>query len=384
MKFVWILPFFYFFIFSCADKPHPQTQPVCLPERSDEGTTTEVKPERKEHPLIAWDYHALHRQIDSAILVQDTVLAISLLRTQIQNANNLDEIGTRSMQLATLLKQQGRIQEAEDVLEAFLVYKPRLMEWLDSAEKMEQILRGESVKAVQDIQPLLKQISNIMATSADYSTIRTWTDSLRDMEISDSLRRWSFKQDSLALKRTCIRIVPQVDSIRKWIVDEGNFKKATDRIAVLKQLRIELVREMKFDSIELWARVLEEKEKQNEDPRFWKGKDPNQVIAEARKLRAAGNLDKSIVLYRKLVQTSLRKQAYIELNGIGEEFCQKKRQIASDAYAKSRKQSGVENSALMEKAVGALRLCLDEFPGYSAANKVSQNLDMLMKEMEQK
>lgn len=318
------------------------------------------------------------------MFAKDSALAVLLLKQQIQSANNLDEVGKRSVQLAVLLHQLGREKEAQEVIEGFVAYKPALLEWLDSADRLDRAWRGEMVEQIQDVQPLVKQISNHLATSGDYGLMRELTDSLRSIRIPDSLRKWSLQQDSLALKRTVTRLTPQIDSMRIWVKDKGDYQRAKALLTNLRRLRPELLQILALDSLESWIVRNQEKEKQTQDPNFWQKNDPKKVLEEARKLSKSGNWEKSIALYRQLLASKLRSQAILELQSLGELFCQKYRQSAAEKFALSRKDQGEGGSVHIQNAISTLQSCLEEFPDYSANAKVKQNIEMLQKEWERR
>lgn len=373
-------------LLSCARHPAPapvqgaaRTDTVFVPQPGETTQDTILIPVESS----SFDYRALHRSIDSALSVQDTALAVALLRLQVQGKNSLDDLGRRSLQLVEILRKQGRVAEAGEVLDAFLVYKPRIQEWLDSAERMERLLRGEQVQQIQDMQPLVKQISNFTATMADYGLVRELTDSLRSMRIPDSLRRWSISQDSLALRRTLARLQPQIDSVHRWVRERGDYVRAKASGAQLAQLRTELASALGVDSLLAWVARQEQKEKENQNPQFWKGKDPQKVLQEAQQLRLSGNEERSLFLLRQLMGTPLRKQAVQEMQILGEAYCQNRRQSAALAYAKARKESGVSAKSNVQQAVSALNQCLEEFPDYSQHSKVRQNRDLLMQELQE-
>lgn len=375
-----------FVLASCANSPTPEVSKSETPEQSSSGLTPEASGPLgvDSVPKQELSFRSLHRSIDSAIFAKDSTLAVMLLKQQIQSANNLDEVGKRSIQLAVLFHQLGREKEAQEVIEGFIAYKPAVLDWLDSADRLDRAWRGEMVEQIQDVQPLVKQISNHLATSGDYGLMRELTDSLRSIRIPDSLRKWSLQQDSLALKRTVARLMPQIDSMRNWVKDKGDYQRAKALLANLRRLRPELLQILAVDSLEIWIERNLEKEKQTQDPNFWQKNDPKKVLEEARKSSKGGNWEKSIALYRQLLATTLRTQAVPELQSLGELFCQKKRQVAAEKFALSRKDQGEGGSVHIQSAISVLHSCLEEFPDYSANAKVKQNIEMLQKEWERR
>jgi tetratricopeptide (TPR) repeat protein len=155
-------------------------------------------------------FKALQKSVDSLIARREPEKAIDLLKKQVQYHNNLDQLGFRTLQLASLLYQTGHSAEALAILESFAVYKPAINFWIDSANVLyDQIMtanRGRVSDAagskssaadsakLEAINSITSQIRNLKNANANPLLIIDLADSLRSMAPSDSVLAWLEKQ----------------------------------------------------------------------------------------------------------------------------------------------------------------------------------------------
>jgi|GEM_PF-3984359 len=334
----------------------------------------------EQKSIPTFDYYGLHERIDSLLSVGDRDGAVALLKLQVNVNNSIDELGRRTVQLAHLLSLQGQDEKAQAQLDAFLVYKPLLLHWLDSAEALERHWRPLAPDTLS-LHPVTKQIANLMATRADYPTIRSWTDSLRGLPITDSLRKWSVAQDSIALARSRAKVSALEAEIYRLVLEDGAFAKATSMVEYLRGLPAEMVGTIAPDSLLAWIASTSKSEASAADPGYWKAHDPLKSLTEARALKDTGKIDQAKGILRKLLQTSLRKEARAELSALGEVYCEKKRQVALEKYSRSRKSKSAEDAlGQLDLAIQTLDACLEEFPETAQRTKVLQNKDLLQQE----
>ncbi|MDR3000562.1 MAG: hypothetical protein LBU89_04785 [Fibromonadaceae bacterium] len=147
-------------------------------------------------------FKALQKSIDSLIARRETGKAVELLKQQVQYHNNLDQLGFRTLQLASLLHQTGHSAEALAILESFAVYKPAINFWIDSANTLyDNIITahkggGVGADAAKDsakleaINSLTTQIRNLKNARANPDLIIVFADSLRSLAPGDSILTW--------------------------------------------------------------------------------------------------------------------------------------------------------------------------------------------------
>jgi len=332
--------------------------------------------------IPSFDYRRLQSCIDSLLNAGQVDSAAVLLGMQIHPRNNLNELGRRSMQLARIMHSKGHDKEAMDVLESFLALKPVVGEWMDSVTVYERVIQRAQAKQAVETTPLVKQIANLMATKADYGLVHELTDSLRTQTIPDSLRHWSLVQDSIAMQRNLAKYRIQIEEMKRQVLDAAQYDAAHAFVKNLRELGPEAAKSLAVDSLEAWIKVTETNDAKDRDPTYWKTHDPATVLKNARHLRDSGRQEDALALLRKLLQTTLRKEARADLNGLGELFCTKQRQVAADNYSKARKVKQPEQAQkLIELAVAALDLCVVQFPETPQHPKILQNRDLLMQEL---
>jgi len=146
-------------------------------------------------------FKSLQKSIDSLLARRETGKAIDMLKQQVQNHSNLDQLGFRTLQLATLLHQNGRSAEALAFLEGFAVYKPAINFWIDSAntlyDRISAANRGSTTvdPAKQEaINAITAKIRNLKNVNANPSLIISLADSLRSLSPGDSVLIWLEKQ----------------------------------------------------------------------------------------------------------------------------------------------------------------------------------------------
>ncbi|MCL2101870.1 MAG: hypothetical protein FWH22_09195 [Fibromonadales bacterium] len=148
-------------------------------------------------------FKTLQKSIDSLIARRETEKAVELLKQQVQYHNNLDQLGFRTLQLASLLHQTGHSAEALAILESFAVYKPAINFWIDSANTLYDniITANKSVDntgldsaKLETINSLTAQIRNLKNARANPDFIMIFADSLRSLAPGDSILIWLEKQ----------------------------------------------------------------------------------------------------------------------------------------------------------------------------------------------
>jgi hypothetical protein len=406
---VFLVPALFFFI-SCARHPKgsvavvesgsPCPGPISSPPDSvkhasaPSGASFWIPPEFVEQSKVVdeggcapekipgFQFRRLQRCIDSLVLADQAESAAVLIGLQVQPGNSFAEIGRRTVQLAKILKSQGKNKEASALVEAFLVYKPAALEWLDSASVFEASMRQDLEDRSRELAPLVKQISNHMAIRSDYALVKMLTDSLRSLALSDSQRSWASRQDSVAFSRSLARSQVLQDSVRKLVLDRAAFEQAKSLLKGMRSLHPDLLAKVPLDSLDAWVEGLVQQEGSDQNTAWWKGRDPAKVIADARRLRDAGKLLDAIILYRHLLFSPLRKDARLELDAVGEAYCGILRKRAADHYsaAKASKISK-DAGARLAQAVAALDDCLEQFPDSPQRTKVKQNRDLLSQEL---
>ncbi|HSQ40995.1 MAG TPA: hypothetical protein VLM37_01805 [Fibrobacteraceae bacterium] len=395
-------------VLSCTQAPKPAKEPVPALQAPNPSSTAEPIPVSEEtqqnwvppefssptpaitatktsgcspQQIPSFDFRRLQICVDSLWQAGHAFEAASLLKMQIQPQNTPEEIGHRTLQLARILRNQGKNQEANALIEDFLVHKPVFMEWIDSAAALDSFMNQNRENQVHQASSLVKQISNLMAIRAEYGLVSQLTDSLRSMPIPDSLRHWSFIQDSLALEISWSRAESTQDSVREQALSQGNYTGVRTWIAHMRQAPTELQKKFSLDSLETWLEAQESADQAARDPHWWKGRDPIRVFQEARRLRDSDRVDSAIILYRHLQGSPLRKEARQDLEQIAEPYCNTKRQRAAVLYASARKSKKANESIpLLNQAIEALDQCLEQFPDVNQRKKILQNKNLLQKE----
>jgi hypothetical protein len=304
---------------------------------------------------------------DVAVVPADTIAD----QPDLKSGQKMAHLARRTVQQAKQLYGQGQKAEALALVEAIQVQKPEVLEWLDSAAQLEAWIRGEEERRTEMLAPLTKQISNYMAIKADYAIIRMATDSLRSLNLPDSLRRWSLQQDSIALKRSIQKLQVYRDSIHHLVMDKAKYAEARKILAILQGAHPEIRSGLKLDSLSAWLDSESTRAKEQWDSAFWKKRTPSQVLKEANALRDARKWTEAKALYSKLESSPLRKEARTESLAMSEVYCNEARKKAAEFYGK--KQYGPAGKVLQD--------CLDIFPEYPQVEKVRQNLQMLQNEI---
>jgi len=146
-------------------------------------------------------FKALHKTIDSLVEARKAENAIELLKIQVQSGNNVEQLGSRTLQLAKLLSQTGHNAEAVAVLEGFAVYRPRIISMMDSADALQDKIMMMNKNKTQAEPPnrdvinsLTAQIRALKSTNANPNLIIELADSLRSIAPGDSVLAWLEKQ----------------------------------------------------------------------------------------------------------------------------------------------------------------------------------------------
>lgn len=358
-----------------APTPSEPTVFLPVPERD---TIAIVQPCHPQN-IASFNYRRLHHCTDSLAKNGDFESAIRLLQMQIDARNNPDQIGRRTLQLARYLDAAGRSREAAKVLEDFLVYKPVINEWMDSALALETKFQQARQKENQAYTSLVKQIRNLGAVQADYDQVLLLTDSLRSLKPGDSLVSWSKAQDELALQRSLARIQEQTSKIRTLVNDRAAFPEALAASQTLQRKYPSLVEPTGLKELHLWIESQQKLYGQDADAAYWSSRSPRDTLKVARALLERKKYTEARVYYKKLLASPLRKEAREDLNVLSEAFCEDQRKIAADRFAVARR-SPKNAVSLLNEAIGALDRCLAEIPEGPMAVKVRQNKELLEQE----
>ncbi|MDR1829745.1 MAG: hypothetical protein LBQ76_03145 [Candidatus Fibromonas sp.] len=193
-------------LISCASKaPQPQTEqqtpvaPTVVIDTVRDTRTDTLKIRDSVFIKETESFKTLQKSIDSLITRRETGKAIELLKQQVQYHNNLDQLGFRTLQLASLLHQTGHSAEAIAILEGFVVYKTTINYWIDSANALyDRIITanrdGVDSSKLEIINSLTAQIRNLRNANANPVLITDLADSLRSMAPGDSILIWLEKQ----------------------------------------------------------------------------------------------------------------------------------------------------------------------------------------------
>ncbi len=193
-------------LISCTGKaPQPQTElqnpavPIVIIDTVRDTRTDTLKITDSVFIKETESFKALQKSIDSLIARRETGKAIELLKQQVQYHNNLDQLGFRTLQLASLLHQIGHSAEALAILEGFVVYKTTINYWIDSANTLyDKIIAankdGIDSSKLETISSLTAQIRNLKNANASPVLITDLADSLRSIAPGDSVLSWLEKQ----------------------------------------------------------------------------------------------------------------------------------------------------------------------------------------------
>lgn len=327
-----------------------------------------------------FDWRLLHHCVDSLELAGNDSAASVLLSRQIDSRNNLEQLARRTLQQAHLLAAQGRKEDAAQVIEDFLVYKPALVEWMDSAAALEARLAGGAAPAPRgDYSSLIKQIRNLGAVGADYGQVRMLTDSLRLLQPGDSLVAWSETQDELALQRSLGAIRKESLVIKTLVNEQADYAEALRKTDILLRKYPDLADSTGLQALRAWIGEQSSLYAPSVDSLWWKTRSPADSLKAARAHVAASRYTEARALYRKLLGSSLRKDARTDLGKLAESFCAAQRAKAADRFGASRRDTK-RAVALLDEAIGALDRCLADYPDVSVADKVRQNRELLLLE----
>lgn len=328
----------------------------------------------------SFDWRLLHHCVDSLELAGKDSAASVLLARQIDSRNNLEQLARRTLQQAHLLAAQGRKDEAAQVIEDFLVYKPALAEWMDSAVALEaRLTGGMSPRPGADYSSLVKQIRNLGAVGADYGQVRLLTDSLRSLQPGDSLVAWSETQDELALQRSLGAIRKENQVIKALVTEQADYAEALRKTDILMRKYSDLADSMGLVALRSWIGEQSSLYAPSVDSLWWKTRSPSDSLKTARAHVTAARYTEARTLYRKLLGSMLRKEARTDLGKLAESFCAAQRAKAADRFGASRRDSK-RAVALLDEAIGALDRCLADYPDVSVADKVRQNRELLLLE----
>lgn len=345
-----------------AVQPLPDTLPACHPSH-----------------IPSFDFRRLHHCCDSLAQAGRFDEAIALLQLQVDARNNPAQLGRRTLQLARYLDAQGRSREAAKVLEDYLVYKPAVGEWMDSAEALEaqfQLARDAKKNAFA---PLVKQIRNLGAAGADYGQVRLLTDSLRSLQPGDSLLSWSKAQDELALQRSLNAIQKKKAEVKTLVNDRADFPDAIKIADALLAKYPELSDTTGLNTLRRWIDEQQKLYANDADAAYWSGRDARDSLKEARALLERKQYAQSASLYRKLLASPLRKEAREDLEILSDSYCEEQRKIAAERFASARR-APKSAAAYLDEAIAALDRCLQDYPEAPVAEKVRQNRTLLVNE----
>lgn len=368
-----------------TEAPAPETTPTESPRSSiPETPVSPATPSATIDPCQAtsqhaYDYKRLHACIDSLAQAGNFNDAIALLQLQIDNRNNPDQLGRRTLQLARYLDAQGRNREAAKVLENFLVYKPALNEWMDSASNLESQFQAARETQKNSYSSLIKQIRNLGAVGADYDQLRLLTDSLRSLQPGDSLVQWSLSQDAQAFQRSLGTLRKKIQEVRTQVLDNASFAEAAKTTDALLLKYPSLTDTTGLRALRSWISEQEKLYAQNADAAYWSNHDPRSSLKEARALLERKQYNEARALYQKLLSSPQRKEAREDLEILSEAFCEGQRKIAADRFAAARR-TPKNAAANLSEAIAALDRCLNDYPDTEVAAKVRQNRALLEQE----
>lgn len=137
----------------------------------------------------------------TTVIVKDTVFVSKIDTLKMTDSvfvrENLDQIGSRALQQANQLHNEGKSAQALAILEGFAVYKPAVNYWIDSANALyykilEQYKPTETVDSakLEVINSLTAQIRNLKNVNANPALIMYLADSLRSIAPGDSVIFW--------------------------------------------------------------------------------------------------------------------------------------------------------------------------------------------------
>lgn len=357
----------------------PAEIPVAKTQPEKNVVSTPVDSPCRPESIAAFDYKRLHHCTDSLAQAGDFAGTIALLRLQVDGRNNPDQLGRRTLQLARYLDAQGQSREAAKVLEDFLVYKPLVAEWMDSAAALEVQFATVRESKKNSYGSLVKQIRNLGAVNADYDQVRLLTDSLRSLLPGDSLVQWSQSQDELALQRSLKTIEKKTAEIRALVQDAAAFADAAKIADAMLVKYPSLADRAGLKELRRWVDDQEKLYARDADAAYWSNHDPRATLKEARALLERKQYADARVLYRKLLASPQRKDAREDLEVLADAYCEDQRKIAADRFAAARRNPKTA-AASLDGAVAALDRCLNDYPEASSVDKVRQNRELLVQE----
>jgi tetratricopeptide (TPR) repeat protein len=336
----------------------------------------------EQDSFAPFDYRALYKCVENAIQEGQLDRAKSLLERHIDPHNNLLTLSKNTIQLAELYQNTGDTKKAVTVLEGFLVFKPAIKEWLDSAEALESRLFTALDLEHAGKEAQVAKLKNLIAVKAPYQQIKPIIENLRSSSSQDPMiSSWVDSTEAELLRHEKSGAETMIAEIRTRTMQHADFPEARKLISRLQQRYPHLAQDLHTDTL---APFVERMEKEfTEHKLSSSGEDPKKVLADARALTQSHKLLQARAKYMELLSTELRPQALEEIQKLGVSYCEENRRKAADSFARSRVSSTSKEKKVqfLESALNHLNLCLENFPEVPIRSKVEKNKMVLQQEL---
>lgn len=283
---------------------------------------------------------------------------------------------------ADSIYRQGNVDEAIAYLQRFRIIKPLWNQWESQADSMLAEFGKSNAEKAKQFEPMVLEIQNMNRAQAAYSLVSEAVDSLIAKAPGDSLVNWATAQKQSAYTNTLNKAKKEFEQIKDLANNQAKFAEALQKgEEFLLRYRdfAETLRIQEFiDTIRNMSESAD-----SSAIKYWESHDPAEALARAKELAEKNKYDEAKELLNKLKVSRLRKEAMEEYGKLADTYCNSQRKITSQLFGKSQKQKDpAKKAALLQQAIEPLEKCLSEYPDNSQKQKVIDNKNFLLKELE--
>jgi hypothetical protein len=330
--------------------------------------------------LPGFGFRALNQCVNKALDGQDYQQAVDLLQLQIQPFNSILLLSRNTIRLARVYQAQNNLTDAQRVLEEYLVFKPALKEWLDSAEQLEAEIYAMQKQSQEQLQSLLSQVRNLHSTQSSYPEMNALLDSLEQAPLPSATRAEVQQMRTALLERDKKLADSGLLSLQKLVLHQARFEEARELNATMQKRFAHFNDELGLDTIAAFIDAKQSqfaKQKQVSSNAAVQGS-PQEWHEQARTLFKEKKYLQAKAMYTHVLVSPLRSQVLDEYALLAEEFCQEKRKQAAEYFGTAQNEpEAVKRVKQIEKAIQQLDICLDEFPDVSIKPVVERNKQLL-------
>jgi len=364
--------------------PFESTSLTNTPSEGD--TTTDLSASNCSALSIpSFHYDVLNHCIAQSLNHGDLDRAEVLLRLQIDPSNNLLHLSRNTLRLANLYRQRGEFNKSISVLEDYLVFKPAVKDWLDSAERLESSIYVTRKASLSELEASKKKIENMILAGATWQQVKPVMDPISNSDPDRETQIWIDETEARLHKRDMEETKAKLNDIRRLVMLKADFNKARDYIQILRNRYRYLGDPMRFDTLPDYVDRMEtEFQRRQSRAGFANAEEQQSALARARKLLEQQKFLEAKPVYDALLTTDLREALMEEYNLLANSFCEDRRKQAALAFSNSQKAGTSKNDQAtgLQTALNYLNQCLEHFPEVSIRSKVERNRSLLQEKLE--